>query len=94
MYLTAPWNSKPLLLLMLKSKIKGNPKEGGRVTLSVYDLRGSLMQTIDSGVRQTGLHTTVWNGRDQKGREVASGTYIVRLIVGNRTLTKRLALIR
>ena len=45
----------------------------------VYDLSGRQIRTLFSGVKDAGTHELSWNGRDERGRGVASGTYVYRL---------------
>jgi len=52
---------------------------GGRVTLGVYTVDGRFVRTLVSEDRAAGHHTANWNGLDQSGRPVASGTYFYRL---------------
>jgi hypothetical protein len=41
-----------------------------------------------------GSHGTVWDGRDSKGREVGSGSYLARLEFGGQIEVARLGLVR
>ena len=54
------------------------PKEAD-VSLKVYSTAGRLVRTLTEGKTRPGLHTTVWDGTDAKGREIASGIYFYRL---------------
>ncbi|MEM7375085.1 MAG: HYR domain-containing protein [Bacteroidota bacterium] len=51
------------------------------VDLTIYDVRGQLIQRFD-GKYPTGEHQIEWNGRNEKGMEVAQGIYIVRIQAG------------
>jgi len=53
--------------------------EGGEVNLAVYDITGSLVKTLVDGSLEAGLHSIVWNGKDNSGSEVSSGIYFYRL---------------
>jgi len=46
------------------------------------------------GLRMAGLHHLRWDGRDETGKEVASGVYICRVSVDRRHQYKKLVLIR
>jgi len=66
----------------------------GRVTLRVHDLSGRLVrELLRSEAHAVGSHTIQWDGRDNAGRNVASGTYFCRLEVGGATLTDKMVLI-
>ena len=66
----------------------------GRVTVSIHDLLGRLVTTLVDGPVAAGEHPVHWDGRDAAGREVASGTYLVRLQTAAGTATRKLLLAR
>ena len=47
--------------------------------LGVYDLMGQRVSTLISGFRQAGSHSFTWNGLNDGGFSVASGTYMYEL---------------
>ncbi len=49
------------------------------VTLAVYDTRGRLVRTLVEAPYAAGDHAIEWNGLDQAGRAVASGSYFARM---------------
>jgi hypothetical protein len=51
----------------------------GRATLRVYDVRGALVRTLVDATQTSGPREVVWDGRDARGRTVASGVYFCRL---------------
>ena len=51
----------------------------GPVRLKIYGVDGGLVRTLISGTLDAGRHTEVWDGRDDAGRGVPSGTYLMRL---------------
>ncbi len=65
------------------------------VKLQVFDLSGRLVRNlIDGELAVEGENVAVWNGRDEAGQRVASGTYLYRLEAGKYTETNRVALIK
>ncbi|MCP4800973.1 MAG: T9SS type A sorting domain-containing protein [bacterium] len=64
----------------------------GPATLEIIDVRGSLVQTIDLGDLTAGAHTINWNGKDNNGRNVASGTYFARLRAADNEATHKMML--
>ncbi|MGD9546578.1 MAG: FlgD immunoglobulin-like domain containing protein [Candidatus Krumholzibacteriia bacterium] len=65
------------------------------VSLHVFDLQGRLVITLLSDqVFPQGRHEAVWDGRDESGRQVASGTYFFRLEAGGQVETKRAVLVK
>ncbi len=53
--------------------------ERGHVALNVYDAAGRLVRELEGGVMGAGLHTTVWDGRDDRGEQGAAGVYFARM---------------
>ena len=50
------------------------------VSLAVYDMRGVRIRNLVAGRRlDAGIHEIDWNGRNDGGRGVASGVYLLRL---------------
>lgn len=66
--------------------------EGGKVEvkLSVFDLRGKLVRILVEGAMEAGPHSIVWDGRDDSGTKVASGTYLYRLAAGDLVETRKM----
>jgi fibronectin type 3 domain-containing protein len=66
----------------------------GRVTVSVYDVRGKLVAELDVGVRPAGTHVVTWNGRDNDGTRVSAGTYFFKLEIPGIQSTRKAVLVR
>lgn len=49
------------------------------VNLSVYDLLGRHVRRLHHGPLNLGTHARTWDGRDDAGRRVAGGPYLIRL---------------
>ncbi|MFQ5511118.1 MAG: FlgD immunoglobulin-like domain containing protein [Candidatus Krumholzibacteriia bacterium] len=64
-----------------------------RVTLQVFDVNGALVRTLVDAGQTPGANTVVWDGRDRRGRRVASGVYFYRLRAGGMSLTRKMALL-
>lgn len=52
------------------------------VRLSIYTISGQLVRTLVLAKMQAGRHSVVWDGKDARNVEVASGVYVVRLEAG------------
>ena len=64
------------------------------VTLAVYDVRGQRVRTLVRGALEAGNHEVTWLGRDDTGRQAASGTYFYRLTVGGEHLVGKMLLVK
>jgi hypothetical protein len=61
-----------------------------RVELSICDLRGRRIATVTRAEQPAGRHVLAWDGRDRRGRPVASGTYLAVLRVDGPGVRERL----
>jgi hypothetical protein len=62
------------------------------VSLSVYDLSGSLVRTLVSAPVQPGCHSVHWDGTDGRGRELPAGVYFCTLDNGAKTISRKVVL--
>jgi len=78
-----------------RTDISFDLRSSSRVELRVYDVSGKLVRTLVAGdVMDPGKRSVAWNGKDDRGSPVASGTYIYRLQAGPSVITNRMTLIR
>lgn len=72
------------------SVIRYGVPEQARVQLQVFDVLGrKVMTLIDGDMKQPGRYNISFNARD-----LASGMYIYRLVIGDKVLTKKMTLIK
>jgi len=50
--------------------------------LNVYNLRGQLVRSLVNGRLEAGTYPVVWDGTDDAGSRMGSGTYFARLRIG------------
>ena len=62
--------------------------KAGEVTIEVFDLTGRKVRTLVHASEQPGSYQIVWDGRNDAGRTVSSGTYIYVMRCG--TYQKRM----
>ncbi|HEU4929638.1 MAG TPA: FlgD immunoglobulin-like domain containing protein [Candidatus Krumholzibacteria bacterium] len=70
------------------------PADGPRVTLSVFDVNGRLVRTLEDAFVGGGARTASWDGTDVSGRPVASGVYFCRLQAAGVSRTTKMILVR
>jgi hypothetical protein len=68
--------------------------QAGHVDVSVYDVAGQRVAQLDAGYRPAGSHTLTWDARLEDGRQVASGTYLLRVEAGAAARTVKMAYVR
>ncbi len=66
----------------------------GQARLSIFDVKGRLVQTLIDKRCAAGRHTVTWDGRDRSGYSLASGTFLYRLETGDHVSIKRMTLLK
>jgi len=64
------------------------------VYLAIYNLLGQEVRTLLNEHQDSGLHTVIWNGQDNSGGRVPSGTYFLGLQAGQHTATRKVCVVR
>jgi len=62
--------------------------------VSVYNVSGALVRTLLDGAVAAGPHAVSWEGRDDRGVDVAQGIYVLRLESGSNVATRKVVLTR
>jgi hypothetical protein len=52
----------------------------GKVTIKVYDILGQEVRTLVNDYRDAGYKSVVWDGKNESGLFVSSGTYLYRMV--------------
>ncbi len=66
-----------------------------KITLAVYDILGREVRTlINNEEYAKGTHSVAWDGRNNQGQSVSSGTYIYRLKFGNYEHSRKMVLLK
>jgi len=68
--------------------------EAADVNLVIYNILGQKVRTLVNGHMPAGYITTSWDGLDQNGRDVSSGTYIYRLEAAGHTFTRKMVFMK
>lgn len=64
------------------------------VSIKIYDMLGREVATLINDQRSVGNYSVVWNGINDFGHKVSSGTYIYRITAGNFVQTKKMLLLK
>lgn len=74
--------------------IKYQLPASGEVSLVIYNLLGQQVRTLVKDNLEAGFHSVLWDGKDELGKQVASGVYIYRLQSGDFSTAKRMMLLK
>ncbi|MGB4309572.1 MAG: carboxypeptidase regulatory-like domain-containing protein [Candidatus Cloacimonadaceae bacterium] len=77
-----------------ETTIRYSVKEAGRVKLEVYNIKGQLVRTLVDKDHTTGCYTRVFDARDNRGRSISSGVYLVRMSAPGYQKTFRIMLMK
>jgi hypothetical protein len=77
-----------------QARIQLGVPSSGKVTLDVYDLRGHKVRQLYNGVLEAGVRVLTWDGRDDSGRQTASGVYFLRMNASGQIATGRMVVVR
>lgn len=65
-----------------------------RVKLTIYNILGQKVRTLVNERLKAGYYKVMWNGMNNRGRQMASGIYIYRIEAGNFVMVRKMTLIR
>jgi hypothetical protein len=63
-------------------------------TLKIYNILGQKVRTLVDENKSPGNYKIIWDGKDDSGKEVASGIYFYQLKTEDYTATKKMVLLR
>ena len=68
----------------------------GLVTVKVFDMLGQEVASLFSGNAERGTYNLAWNGRDNSGNIISSGSYIYRMTAkdGAFTMSKKMMFLK
>ncbi len=64
------------------------------VSLTIYDLRGRRVRSLLDSTIEPGFHQIHWNGRNDRGERVSSGIYLYTLIASEKTITRKMMVLK
>ncbi len=64
------------------------------VKVRVFNIRGEIIRSVARGILGAGEHQVKWDGKDEAGLDVPSGSYFVRVATGGAQQVMKVMLIR
>ncbi|MCJ7801203.1 MAG: S8 family serine peptidase, partial [Candidatus Marinimicrobia bacterium] len=69
-------------------------KQHSNITIKIFDILGKEIITLVNNIESPGKKSITWNGTDNNGNPVSTGVYIYNLILGDKSYTKKMLLIK
>ncbi|MCD4791189.1 MAG: T9SS type A sorting domain-containing protein [Bacteroidales bacterium] len=74
-----------------KTQIRFEVKKSGKLTLDIFNFKGSKIKTLIPGLMlNKGSHTVIWDATNQSGNRVKPGIYFYKLTFDNEVLTGKM----
>ena len=68
--------------------------EAADIDLGIYDPKGQKVRKLLSGTKTAGMHSCLWDAKDNNGNKVASGIYFAVLSYQGKQLSRKLLLMK
>ncbi|MCK4338721.1 MAG: T9SS type A sorting domain-containing protein, partial [Candidatus Cloacimonetes bacterium] len=68
--------------------------EETEISINIYNIKGQLVKRIVKGMQSPGIYNVIWNGKDETGKSISNGIYFYKLSTRNRTLIRKMILMR
>ena len=76
------------------TSIRFSLPEQASVTLSIYNVLGQLVKSVNYEDMSSGNHSIEWDATDDSGDKISSGIYIYRLTAGKYEAVSRITLLK
>ncbi|MCF7793222.1 MAG: CotH kinase family protein [Candidatus Cloacimonetes bacterium] len=68
--------------------------EDNNIKLTIYNIKGQLVKILVDEFQPEGRYTVSWNGKDEFGKQSASGIYFYKLADGRNSKTRKMILLK
>jgi hypothetical protein len=95
LYQNYPNPFNPATTIPFSLKVQGSTFKGPiPTTLKIYNIMGQLVKIVVDEEKAPGNYNIIWDGKDNSGKEVASGIYFYQLKTRDYPETKKMVLLR
>ncbi len=77
-----------------ETTISYSVKEPGRVALEIYNIKGQLVRNLVDSDHVSGHYKQLFNARDNRGRRISSGVYLIRMSAPGYQKTSKMILMQ
>jgi len=62
--------------------------------IRIYNIKGQLVKKLEVRSKRLGVEKVIWNGKDGNGKRLANGIYFYKVISGDKSIVKKMLLLR
>ncbi len=77
-----------------KTRVRFELAQPGPTTVRVYNVAGRLVRELINQTLPAGPHDFEWDGRDNRGQSIASGSYHIQMRSGNFAAVRKATLVK
>lgn len=85
-----PFNAETQIVYTLPASISGDLK----LELAIYNATGQKVRTLTRGAQDAGTYRIAWDGKDDRGTDLASGVYMLTLSTPSARALQKMLLLR
>ena len=96
-YMVRGRDSKAAVGRLVLSEVEGLRSTDGSplpTTLIIYNILGQKIRTLVDEPQKPGIYEVIWDGKDDRGNDVASGIYFCKLMVESFQKTQKMVLLK
>ena len=64
------------------------------VKIDIIDITGRTIRSLKNGTQSSGSYYVIWNGKNNSGKDVSSGTYFCKMMTGESVVSRKILLLR
>jgi len=72
------------------TKIKFSIPKRSNISINIFDINGTKVQTLSKGLHEKGTYKITWDGTDFQGKEISSGIYYIKMQANNYVQVKKM----
>jgi hypothetical protein len=76
------------------TQIRYEIRRASHVRIKIYNPLGQQVNVLVDGIKEPGVHSAQWDGRNSKGKPVTSGVYFYKIEAGSFTATRKMLVLR
>lgn len=76
------------------TEIRFSLEDSGPVRISIFNALGQEVRVLTDGSYNMGEHSVTWDGKDNSGANMATGSYLYQLRFNNRVYTRTMTMIK